>query len=193
VSEPSSRLLHLIDGSRKIARRYLVTNGFDGTLTMLGLIMGFRTVGSVPVAVALTGCMGAAVALAVSGMSSAYVSERGERQRELADLQEAMLEGLEESAHAHTARWAPVLIAAVNGFAPFLLAQLVMLPLWMEWLGVAFPFSPYDFSIAIALLLILMLGIFAGRIGGIFWLWSGLRTLVIGAVTIGVIYLVSPK
>lgn len=192
MAEPNLRSAYLIRSSKQIARRYFVTNGFDGTLTMLGLIMGFRTAGDVPVTVALTGCMGAAVALTVSGISSAYVSERGERQRELADLQEAMLDSLDQSAHAHTARWAPVVIASVNGLAPFLLAQIVMLPLWLERIGVSLPISPYDLSITVAFVLILFLGVFAGRIGGAFWLWSGLRTLAIGAITLGIVYLLAP-
>jgi predicted membrane protein (TIGR00267 family) len=191
VPEPSPRLLLLIRRSSAIARRYLVTNGFDGTLTMLGLIMGFRTVGQVPVQVALTACTGAAVALAVSGISSAYVSERAERQRELATLQQAMLDGLDDSAHAHTARWAPVVIAIVNGLAPFLLAQIVMLPLWLAGFGATLPLSPYDLSIAIAFLLTMLLGVFSGRISGVFWLWAGLRTLLIGVVTAAIIYLLS--
>lgn len=192
MTRQNLRLAYLVSGSAKIARRYFVTNGFDGTLTMLGLIMGFRTAGNVPVETALTGCMGAAVALAVSGVSSAYVSEHGERKRELADLQEAMLDGLEDSAHAHTARWAPVVISLVNGLAPFVLAQIAMLPLWLDWTDVPLPASPYDLSIATALVLILLLGIFAGRIGGVFWLWSAVRTILIAAMTLGVIYLVSP-
>lgn len=192
VPEPSPRLLLLIRRSSAIARRYLVTNGFDGTLTMLGLIMGFRTAGQVPVQVALTACTGAAVALAVSGVSSAYVSERAERQHELATLQQAMLDGLDDSAHAHTARWAPVVIAMVNGLAPFLLAQIVMLPLWLAHFGAWLPFSPYDLAIAIAFLLIMLLGVFSGRISRVFWLWAGLRALLIGVVTAAIIYLLSP-
>jgi predicted membrane protein (TIGR00267 family) len=191
LPDPSPRLLLLIRRSSAIARRYLVTNGFDGTLTMLGLIMGFRTVGQVPVQVALTACTGAAVALAVSGISSAYVSERAERQRELAMLQQAMLDGLDDSAHAHTARWAPVVIAIVNGLAPFVLAQIVMLPLWLARFGAKLPLSPYDLSIAIAFLLIMLLGVFSGRISGVFWVWAGLRTLLIGVVTAAIIYLLS--
>ncbi len=103
-----------------------------------------------------------------------------------------MLDDLSDSAHAHTARWAPVLVAVVNGLAPFLLAQIVMLPLWLARAGATLPVSPYDLSIAVAFLLIMLLGVFTGRISGMFWLWSGLRTLAIGVVTAAVIYLVSP-
>lgn len=187
-----SSLLLLIERSAHIARRYFVTNGFDGTLTMLGLIVGFRTLDHAPVEIAITACMGAAVALGVSGLTSAYISEAAERQKEFGQLQEAMLDGLGDSSHAQVARWAPVLVAAVNGLAPFVLAQTVMLPLWLEFLGVALPASAYDLAIVIAFGLMLLLGAFLGRVSGGFWLWSGLRTLLIGTLTVAVVYLISP-
>jgi len=66
-----------------IARRYFVTNGFDGALTLLGLLMGFRVGGDVDLELALAAGFGTAVALGVSGLSSAYISETAERGREL--------------------------------------------------------------------------------------------------------------
>lgn len=188
----SPHLALLLQRSGGIARRYFVTNGFDGTLTMLGLIVGFRTLDHAPVEVAVTACQGAALALCISGVSSAYISESAERRGELGRLREAMLEGLAGSTHEHIARWAPVLIAAVNGLAPFVLAQIVMLPLWLELLGAGLPLPAYDLAIGVALTLIFLIGIFLGRVGGTFWLWAALRTLAIGVLTVAVIYLLSP-
>ena len=185
------RLLQLSQ-SAAIARRYFVTNGFDGTLAMLGLIMGFRTLDNAAVEVALVACLGTAVALGISGISSAYISEAAERRRELGKLRAAMLDSLEDSAHEQAARWVPIMIALVNGLAPFILAQLVMLPLWLEWMGLNLPLSPFDLAITIAFLLIFLFGIFLGRMSGHFWLWAGLRTLGIGLVTALIIWTLSP-
>ena len=71
-------LLH-ITGTHGIVRRYFVVNGFDGALTMLGLIMGFLVSGPASLGVIISACLGAAIALGVSGVSSAYVSEVAER------------------------------------------------------------------------------------------------------------------
>jgi hypothetical protein len=60
-----------ISHSRGIMRRYFVVNGFDGALTMLGVILGFVTTDRVPLSVVIGACMGAAIALGVSGVSSA--------------------------------------------------------------------------------------------------------------------------
>jgi hypothetical protein len=42
---------------------------------------------------------------------------------------------------------------------------------------------------ATALAVIFFLGVFLGRVGGIFWLWSGLQSLAVALVTVGLIYL----
>ena len=86
-----------ITSAVEIARRYVVTNSFDGTLAMLGLLVGFRTAGSVDADIAIAACFGTAVALGASGISSTYVSEHAERQRELDKLRNAMLKELDES------------------------------------------------------------------------------------------------
>jgi predicted membrane protein (TIGR00267 family) len=182
-----------ITGSGKIARRYFVTNGFDGALAMLGLLVGFRTAGDVPVGIALAACMGTAVALGISGVSSAYISEAAERRRELQALRDAMLKDMDASAHARATRWIPVLIALVNGLAPFVLAQLIMVPLWVAGWGIALPASPYDLAILITFLLVFALGVFLGRVGGRRWFAAGLRTLAIAVVTVAVILLVAPS
>ena len=181
-----------ITRSLDIARRYLVTNGFDGTLAMLGLLVGFRTTGTVDVRVALAACLGTSIALGTSGIASAYISETAERRRGLTELQDAMLEELTDSAHGSAARWAPLLIALVNGMAPFLMAQLIMLPLWLAAAGTRTVLPPYDAAISIAFVLIFLRGIFLGRIGGYHWLAAGLRTTAIGLATAAIILLVDP-
>ena len=57
------RLTH----ASRITRRYFVTNGFDGALTMLGLKMGFYYQGAIATDVALGACFATAVALMMTG------------------------------------------------------------------------------------------------------------------------------
>ena len=182
-------LLH-ITRAGGIARRYLVTNGFDGALTMLGLAMGFRISGEVAPSVMIAACMGTAIALGMSGLTSAYISEAAERRRELQELEEAMLADLNASAHARAARLVPVLIAVVNGMAPFLISLLIMTPLWLEIFGITLAPSPIDATIIVAFVLIFLLGVFLGHVSGEFWLWTGLRTVAIAAVTSLLVFLV---
>lgn len=184
-----TRLLLRISDTGSIARRYFVVNGFDGALTMLGLIIGFLVSEPTDLSLIINACLGAAIALGMSGVSSAYVSESAERQQALARLEEAMNSDLQESVHGDAARWVPLLIALVNGVAPLVISILILMPLWLAHAGVNLPVSPLYAAVLISLFLTFLLGVFLGRIAGISWLRSGLQTLMVAVVTASLIYL----
>ena len=172
-----------ITQSQAIVRRYFVVNGFDGALTILGMITGFRVSGEADTAVIVSACFGAAVALAVSGFMSAYVSEAAERQKDLSALEDAMVADLSETTHAKAAKTVPFLVAGVNGLAPFLFALIIIAPLWLSDTKLFAIMDPLFAAIVVALLLIFLLGAFLGRVSQTFWLWSGARTLIIAVFT----------
>jgi predicted membrane protein (TIGR00267 family) len=183
------KLLLDVSHSHGIARRYFVVNGFDGALTMLGIIVGFAISAPASLTLVISACLGAAIALAVSGVSSAWVSETAERKRALTELEDAMVTDLESSLHGEAARWVPLVIGLINGSAPLLISALILVPLWLANSGVPLPVSPLLASIAVALVLIFLLGVFLGRIGGTSWLRSGVRTLSIALLTAMLIFL----
>jgi predicted membrane protein (TIGR00267 family) len=179
--------LQFLGRSHGIARRYLVVNGFDGALTMLGLTIGFITSGGVPVSVAISACLGAAIALGASGLTSAYISESAEKRRELRELEGALLADLTETDHGRASRLTPLVVAAVNGLAPLAMSLLIIAPLWLAQLGVPLPLAPLHASVAVAFVVIFLLGVFLGRVSGKFWAWSGLRAVLIAGATVLVI------
>lgn len=184
-----ARFLLRITRTHDIMRRYFVVNGFDGALTMLGLIIGFLVSTSADLAVVINACLGAAIALGMSGMSSAYISESAERRRSLEKLEKAMVTDLQDSAHGDAARLAPLLIALVNGLAPLIISLLILVPLWLSKAGIPLPVSPLYAAIIVALLLVFLLGVYLGRIAAISWLRSGIQTLLVAVVTALLIYL----
>jgi predicted membrane protein (TIGR00267 family) len=135
-----ARFLLNITRTQDIVRRYFVVNGFDGALIMLGLIIGFLVSNSTDLPVVINACLGAAIALGMSGVGSAYVSESAERQRELGKLEKAMITNLQDSAHGHAARGAPLLIALVNGSAPLVISLLILIPLFCLRLAFSWPY-----------------------------------------------------
>lgn len=181
--------LHLRRGS-DIARRYLITNGFDGSLTMLGMMSGFYVSEVQAISVAISACMGAALALFISGLSSAYLSEKAEREKELKELEQALLADLSHSDYGKASRYLPVLVALVNGLAPFILSLVILLPLFFADALTVLPTSPYLNAMITALVCVFFLGILIGRINQTFWLWSGLRTLLTALVTAGLILMI---
>jgi len=180
-----------VSHSVEIMRRYFVVNGFDGALTMLGLIMGFYISDRVELTVVITTCLASALALGISGVSSAYISEAAERRRKLAELEQAMVASLDSSHHARAVTWVPWMVAMVNGISPLIFALFIISPLWLARSGVALGLEPLLSAMLIALIIIFLLGVFLGRIGGSFWLWSGLQSLLVATVTLGLIYLIA--
>ncbi|GAC17310.1 VIT1/CCC1 transporter family protein [Paraglaciecola arctica] len=174
--------------SQGIIRRYFIVNGFDGALTMLGLILGFLFSDPTDIDNIINVCIGAAIALCVSGISSAYVSESAERQYVLTKLEQSMITDLSQTSHAHAARTVPIIIALVNGLAPFVISLLILLPLWLFKSGMVLPISPLLMSVLIAMTIIFLLGVFLSRVSGISWWRSGLRTLLVGILTAVLIF-----
>ncbi len=185
------KFLLRITHTHNIVRRYFVVNGFDGALTMLGLIIGFLVSTPADISIIINACLGAAIALGMSGMSSAYISESAELQHSLGILEDAMISDLQESAHGRAARWTPLLIALVNGSAPLIISLLILIPLWLSNAGFSIYMPPLYAAITVALFIIFLLGVFLGRIAKISWLRSGIQTLLVAVVTAALIYLVA--
>ena len=177
--------------SDDIIRRYFVVNGFDGALTMLGLMMGFVFSRPAELNIVMNVCLGAAVALGMSGLTSAYVSEVAERQRKLSKLENAMARDLSDSYHGKAATHAPILVALVNGSAPLLISLFILMPLWLANAGVWLPLQPLYCAILMALLMVFLLGVFLGRIAGVWWLRSGIQTLILAVITASLIYVIT--
>lgn len=184
-------LLFSITHSQSILRRYFVVNGFDGALTMLGIIMGFYMSDSVKLVVIMNTCLGAAIALGMSGLISAYVSESAEQKKQLGDLEQAMVKDLDSSAYGEAARVLPYVTAAVNSLSPLIIALIIISPIWAATLSFELSIGALETAMLIAFLILFLLGVFLGRISGTYWLWSGMRTLFIAIVTAGLIFLVA--
>lgn len=172
-----------------IARRYLVTNGFDGALTMLGMLAGFYSTGMTELSVIISACLGAAIALFISGLSSAYLSEKAEREKELAELEQALVADLQKSDYGQASRYLPILVALVNGLSPLLLSLLILSPLFLAEQGYILVFSPLIDAIALGLTCTFFFGVFLGKISQKYWLWSGLKSLMIAVITVAIILL----
>ena len=180
-----------LTGTHGIVRRYLVVNGFDGALTMLGLVVGFYLSNTDDLRVVIGACIGAAVALAVSGVISAYISETAEKRKELRELEQAMIRNLDTSIHGRASRLLPFFVAFVNGMSPFIISLLIISPIWAAYFSIELPLPPLILSFLVALAVLFFLGIYLGRISDIHWLWAGLRALIVALVTGAIIVILN--
>ena len=172
----------------EIARRYFAMNAFDGVLTIIGVLMGNMVAGvENPRIVASTG-MATCVAMGVSGLWGAYLTEAAERKRDLDQLSQYTLTDLNCTRIGQASRAATVIVALVDGLSPFLAALVVLIPFFSAGLFPAITWAYYT-SLGIALLTLFGLGLFLGYISRGNLILYGIKTVIAGVVSILISFL----
>lgn len=170
-----------------IVRRYFALNAFDGVITIVGVLVGSFFGEIREAAAVITVGLATSFAMAVSGFYGAYMSERAERKRALAELEESTLSSLKDTDISHAAIYATIVVSIVNGISPSTAAVLALIPFFLV---PAIPVeAAYYASFAIALLELFGVGMYLGTISRERLVLSGLKMLVIGFVIAFVGYL----
>jgi len=167
-----------------IARRYIAMNGFDGVLAILGIVISSFIAGIVDVRLIISVCLGAAVAMTVSGVWGAYMTESAERKKELKELEGSMLTRLKKTKIGRAGDFASWIIALINGAASFIAAMIVILPFFFMPISIA-----YYVSFVLAFLLLFLLGMFLGRISKDNLILSGLKMIFAGVIILIIVIL----
>jgi len=167
----------------EIARRYFAMNAFDGVLTIIGVLMGNLTAGvNNPKIVVSTG-LATSVAMGVSGLWGAYLTEAAERKRGLVELSSHTLTDLNDTRIGRASRVAAVIVALVDGLSPFLAAMLVLTPFFAVGIFPTITWVYYT-SLGMALLTLFALGLFLGHISHGNLILYGAKTIIAGVVSI---------
>ncbi len=173
----------------KIARRLFVMNAFDGILTLMGVVIGAHFSGLSDPDIVIKAGAGGSIALGISGMSSAYLAERAERRRDLKKLESAMLIDLKKSQFARASEFATIVVALVNGISPAVGAAILVLPyLLVPRIDMEAAFIA---SLGLGLGCLFVLGLFLAKISHERMITSGIRMILVGLLTIGIVSLVS--
>jgi len=171
-----------------IARRYFVKNGMDGSMTVLGIILGsWAARVENPYIIVMAG-LGACLAMGVSGLFGAYITEKAERKRIIKDLEESILSDLEGSLQQNASEFVPTLAALVDGLSPTLTAMISLIPFIMSMVGIISIWDSYNISIILTFGTLFALGLYLGRIAKEkMWLY-GLQMVAAGIVIAFVVY-----
>ncbi|MFX1322833.1 MAG: VIT1/CCC1 transporter family protein [Promethearchaeota archaeon] len=191
----------------EIARRKFFNNCFDGALTCAGIVSGIFIIylsGSdvfVPSNVLVTG-FATALAIGISGLWGAFLSEEAERKKKVQDMKKnmAMKDDEAEEIMEHSENnvkvkknkkktllekaenFATIVASLVDGGAPVLGSSLPLIPFFF---GSSLTFLHFLFSYFILIGLLVYLGVFLGTISG-----GGRLRYSIHLVTAGVVTLI---
>ena len=175
----------------EIARRYFVMNAFDGSLTMLGIILGTYLAQVHDAKIVIGAGVGASLAMGMSGFFGTYMTERAERTRKLKKLERAMVTNLDETVWDNASSFVSVWAALVDGLSPALAALIAVVPFVLSNLGLLDFYSALYGSLILIALTLFMLGAYLGRISEENIPINGLRMLLVGALTGFFVWLVS--
>lgn len=166
----------------EIARRYFVMNSFDGVLVVLGVVIAMLThLDKIEDAgIVIISCLGAAIALAVSGVWSAYAAEKAERTKALRNLERHMLKDLGETRIGRKVQLMSFLIALVNGLSPLLISLILISPFILSKLGLLQLKIAFYSSIILVLVVLFLLGVFVGKVGKENLIISGMKMALAG-------------
>jgi predicted membrane protein (TIGR00267 family) len=169
------------DEVRSISRRYFISNGFDGTLTSIGVTMGayLSGVGDGLTVVAIG--LGAAVGLCTSGVWSVWEIERAERRAQVADIERAMLVDLDDTRVAGRMRDARAISAFTSGLGPLVGILLPLLPYLLEG-SMLTMFESTVAAVGVGIGTLFLFGAYMGTVAGLNPYVAGVRMGLAGLV-----------
>jgi len=168
------------DDVRSISRRYFISNGFDGTLTSIGVIVGAVLSGIDGVTVIKIG-LGAAVGLGTSAVWSVWEIERAETRAEILRIEEAMLTDLDDTRVQREQRGARVIHATASGLGPLIGVLVPLAPFLFE--GTVFSMAEAGVvGVGLGIAVLAVFGAYMSSISGQRWYVSALRMGLAGLV-----------
>ncbi|RLE60295.1 MAG: hypothetical protein DRJ32_03115 [Thermoprotei archaeon] len=176
------RLYVKISEVSEVARRYFVMNAFDGAMTMLGVVIGSFSVGIKDPRLILSVSISASLAMGVSGFVGAFITERAERVKRVKELERAMLTNLNGSIIYKASLFATFLSAVVDGGSPALVSLVSSIPFILAIFGFIDMLSSYIGSIVIVLTILMLLGVYLGKISRENSLKYGVIMLISGII-----------
>jgi predicted membrane protein (TIGR00267 family) len=186
--EKAKVYMHITKASG-IARRYFVLNGFDGAMTVFGIVMGSWIAGVVSPNIIILAGLVTSLAMGLSGFFGALLAERAEREGHLKELETATNDNVEQI-HYDAAQFVTFYVALVDGVSPALTAIISLAPFLLVSLGWITIWSAYIASSSLSLVTLFLLGIFLGKVAKGSWWFYGLMMVTAGAFAALIVFLI---
>ncbi|WP_435346724.1 VIT1/CCC1 transporter family protein [Haloarchaeobius sp. HRN-SO-5] len=192
MSSIRTRLRRLLakEDVRAISRRYFISNGFDGTLTSIGIVVG-SVLSGVPDGLTVVKIgLGAAVGLGTSAVWSVWEIERAETRAEILRIERAMLTDLDDTRIQREQAGARLLHAIMSGLGPLIGILVPLVPFLFEGTTLTMAEAAVV-GVSLGIGILAVFGAYMGSISGQRWYVSALRMGLAGLV-VALVNLVLP-
>ena len=169
-----------------IARRYFAINMFDEILTIIGILVASFFAGVQNPKIVISACIGAAIAMAVSGIWGAYLTEKAEREGRIKLLERKLSVHLRKSPVGKAHRFAAIFLGLVDGLLPLFATPLMIFPLFLN-ISIT---AAYQFSILLSFVILFLTGMFLGKISKENLMLAGVKMIIVGIICAAIIFLV---
>ena len=166
---------------RSISRRYFVSNGFDGTLTCIGVVVG-AVLSGVPDGVTVVKIgPDAAVGLGTSAVWSVWEIERAETRAEILRIEQTMLVDLDDTRVKRDRQVERLVHATMSGLGPLIGILVPLVPFTLE--GAVFSMVEAALvAVALGIGIFGVFGAYMGSISGQRWYVAAARMALAGLV-----------
>ena len=166
---------------QSISRRYFISNGFDGTLTSIGVVVG-AVLSGVPDGLTVVKIgVGAAVGLGTSGVWSVWEIERAETKAEIRRTERAMLTDLDDTRFERRQQGARTVHAIASGIGPLIGILLPLVPFLFEGALLTLT-QAAGIAVALGVGLLATFGAYMGSMSGQRWYVAAFRMGLAGVV-----------
>lgn len=171
----------------QITRRYFAINGFDGVITILGVLIGNFVINAQDYKHVIISGSAVCISLLVSGVWSAYSSETTERIKEIHELEKSTLHLLDGTIISRAQSFASIVLAAVNGLSSGFTAFIPLIPFFFgKFIGINLS---YYISVSLAFLILIGMGLFMGKISKRNLIISVIKMVLAGLFCVGLGFL----
>lgn len=186
----SIRTMLRYSGKSEMVRRYFFTNGFDGAISMLGVIMGLGLLGNVENFIVVTAGLGAALGMFVSGFMGTYVTESAESEKRMRELREVLLTDVSNTVFDEAGRIGALVAGLLQGSGSLVFSVCVLSPyiasLFVGGLGA----YSLLLSVILGLVVLFLLGMLLGRMTRQRVVLTGIKMATAGVATALILILI---
>lgn len=166
---------------RSISRRYFVSNGFDGTLTCIGIVVGAVLTGISAGGPVIKIGFGAAVGLGTSAVWSVWEIERAETQADILRIERAMLTDLDDTRIQRDQRGARLVHSVMSGLGPLIGVLVPLVPFFFVGPRLSV-IEAASISVGLGISILGAFGAYMGSISGQRWYVAAARMALAGLV-----------
>ena len=171
-----------------IVRRVFIKNTFDGVITILGILIAFFFAGINQTNIVIISCLGSGIAMGVSGIFGAYLTESAERNLEVKALEKHLLKSLKGTRISKASHKSSVIVALFDGISPLAATLIILIPFFLNGLiGIQ---TAFLFSFAEAVILMILLGVLIGKFGKEDIIKNVFKMLAAGVTLTIILYLI---